>query len=539
MPSWILHSPISPLSPGSTIFPDGLLAPAWIAKHQHFVPSVFISFFTFGSDPTKNTLNDNLLKSEIAKIKAQILKSEYRTRYAVVLLSDTSLIDAVDTDERLANIKRATGLDPKNSLFFLPQKASQVEIRAFVANILATLHPVCIEYYRDLTKHARRKKGRGAVPSPTAAPRGTSHPLTQQGWNVRYDFKMGVFAEFRQEMDVALRHYQAALESLFGSDGILETTASWSPRWDEIRLLADTIALRQIRCELWGLTPTSAVRSWLRYKDKLRDLLDRRGKGSSNYGWEAWESRWAQIMAQLIQRADLPVFKISKPISADDPLVDGVNAVFSLPEKQVPLGGLPPWELLHHAGYWYKISADHAKRRFILARDIPEEDRIPPGMSPATKVSARNQTYDNYLVPEPHLEIPVQGTAGGFEHWRDIVTKLDEAVVEFEARGQMRKVEQLQLEISRTLLYAKRYEDTFKILRTLWETMSWRRDGWWDIASEVLWALHECALRVQDLETYVLTEWELYSPGKAFEYSCYIYSNTTKFSQQSTDTDTT
>jgi trafficking protein particle complex subunit 11 len=490
------------------------MTPTWVAKHQHYVPAVFVSFFSLSSDPNRNSLNDNQLKVEINTIKGQLQKSEYRTRYAVVLLSDKTVGEDPGIEERLTTIRRATGLDPKTSLFLLPPSSSKAELRAFVVSLLSTLQPVCVEYYRDLTKHARRKRGRGAAPPPTAPPTGTaSHPLTQTGWNVRYDFKLGVFAEFRQEMDAAQRHYNIALDALFGADGIFETTASWSRRWDEIRLLGDAVALRHIRCLLWNNYPTAAAQTWLKYKIKLRDLVDRRGKGSSNYSWEAWESRWAQVMAQLIQRAELPVFSIRQPIAEDDPLVDGINPVFSPPEKQFPIGErLPPWELLHHAGYWYKLSADHAKRRFIIARDIPEEDRTAPATTPAGKMSARNQTYDHYLVPQPHLEMPLSGTAGGFEHWKDIVQKLSHACDEFEARGQLRKVEQLQLDISRNLLHVKRYDDAFKVLRPLWENMAWRREGWWSIASEVLWALHECALRVKDSETYVVTEWELYSP---------------------------
>ncbi|KAF2731171.1 hypothetical protein EJ04DRAFT_579327 [Polyplosphaeria fusca] len=519
-PVWILHSPISPLTPGSPIYPDGVIAPSWVSKHQHHVPAVFMSFFAFGSDPNTNSLHDNQLKTEINKIKGQIQKADYRTRYAVVLVSDKSVLDAPDTEERLATIRRATGLDPKNSLFLLPPNTSSTELRSFVTSVLSAVHPLCVEYYRDLTKHARRKKGRGTVPPPTIPPtRGTSQTLSHPGWNVRYDFKLGVFAEFRQEMDAAQRHYNIALDSLFGSEGIFETTASWLPRWDEIRLLADTVALRHIRCLLWNSYPTSAVQSWLRYRTRLSSLLDRRGKGTSNYGWAAWESRWAQIMAELIQRCELPVFRITTPISKDDPLVDGVNVMYSLPEKQIPMGErLPPWELLHHAGYWFKLSADHAKRRFIIARDIPEEDRSPPGKAPATRVSNRNQMYDLYLVPETHLENPVPGSGEGFQHWKDIVEKSNASLAEFHRRGQRRKVEQLQLEISRTLLYEKQYEEAFKVLRPLWETMTWRQEGWWSLASEVLWSLHECALRVQDPETYVATEWELYSkvfPGKS------------------------
>ncbi|KAF2266850.1 hypothetical protein CC78DRAFT_614666 [Lojkania enalia] len=512
-PVWILHSPISPLTPGSAIFPDGVVAPSWVAKHQHYVPSVFVSFFAFTSDPNLNSLHDNQLKTEINKIKGQIQKSEYRTRYIVVLLSDKTVLEAPDMEDRLSTIRRATGLDPKNSLFFLPPNASQIELRTFVHSVLSTLQPVCVEYYRDLTKHSRRKKGRGTVPLPTAPPtRGTSQTLSHPGWGVRYDFKLGIFAEFRQEMDAAQRHYGIALDALFGSEGIFETTASWSPRWNEIRLLGDAIALRHIRCQLWNNYPTSAVQTWLKYRSRLINIIDRRGKGTSNYGWAAWESRWAQVMAQLVQRAELPVFRISRPISQDDPLIDGVNSIFSPPEKQFPIGErLPPWELLHHAGYWYKLSSDHAKRRFILARDMPEEDRIPPGISPAHKVSNRNQTYDHYLVPEPHLENPIPGSNGGFDHWQDIVEKSNAAIVEFDERGQRRKVEQLQLEVSRTLLHAKKYDQAFEVLRPLWETMTWRKEGWWSLASEVLWGLHECALRIQDPETYVATEWELYS----------------------------
>ncbi|KAF2833226.1 hypothetical protein CC86DRAFT_310940 [Ophiobolus disseminans] len=515
--SWTLHSPISPLSPGATSFPDGVIAPSWLAKHQDYVPSAFISFFDFTTDPITNSLHDNQLKTDINKIKGQIQRSEYRTRFVVVLLSDKTILESPDIEERLANIRRTTGLDPKNSLFFLPPNTSQVELRAFVTSVLSVLQPICVEYYRDLTKHARRKKGRGTIPPPTAPPtRGTSQTLSYPGWGVRYDFKLGVFAEFRQEMDAAQRHYNIALEALFGPEGIFEITASWSPRWDEIRQLADVIAMRHIRCQLWNNSPTAAAQTWLRYKMRLRDVLDRRGKGTSNYGWEAWESRWAQVMAQIIQRAELPAFRITQPDA--DPLSEGTNAVFALPEKQFPVGErLPPWELLHHAGYWQRLSAEHAKRRLFLAREMPEEDRTPPGMSPATRVSNRNQIYDGYMVPQPHEELPLSGVAGGFEHWDDISSKLRAAVVEFQARGQHRKVDQLQLDVARTLLHVKRFDEAFEILRPLWQTMTWRREGWWSPASEVLWGLHECALRVGDRETYLATEWELYSqvvPGK-------------------------
>ena len=38
------HSPLSPLTPSSPLFPDGLIAPIWIRKHTTLIPSVFVLF---------------------------------------------------------------------------------------------------------------------------------------------------------------------------------------------------------------------------------------------------------------------------------------------------------------------------------------------------------------------------------------------------------------------------------------------------------------------------------------------------------------
>lgn len=38
------HSPLSPLTPSSPLYPDGLIAPIWIRKHTSLVPSVFVLF---------------------------------------------------------------------------------------------------------------------------------------------------------------------------------------------------------------------------------------------------------------------------------------------------------------------------------------------------------------------------------------------------------------------------------------------------------------------------------------------------------------
>jgi solute carrier family 25 protein 38 len=497
-----------------------VFTPFWIEKHQKHVPCLLIAFFDFTSDANLNSLNDNQLKSEINGLRNALSQSEYKTRFAVVLLSDKTILEAPDIEDRLATIRRATGLDPKSGLFFLPPNTSRVEVSSFVTSILTTLQPQCIEYYRDLTKHSRRKKNRGNAPPPTIPPtRTSSQPLSNHGWGIRYDVKLGTFAEFRQEMEAACRHYTSALESLMSPDGTLETTASWSPRWAEARLLADMMAFRIIRCLLWSQLSTTAAQSWINYRDRMRELVDRRGKGSANYGWEAWESRWAKLMAELIQRADIPALSITDSIdmtASTLPSKSSENTTFLPPEKAIPVGErLAPWNHLHHPGYWMRLSARSAKRRRRYALEIPEEDRAPPSQSPASAVANRQRTYDLYLALEPHIESPISAE-NGFSHEADIIERLDSASRLFSERNQTRFADRLRLEIAREYLRKGDFNEATKLLKALWQGTMWRKEKWWLPLFELTRTLSECAHSVGNVPTLVGTLFELHSPQLRF-----------------------
>lgn len=421
----------------------------------------------------------------------------------VALLSEKSIVQSPDVEERLANIRKATGLDSKTSLFFLPPQSSAVELQAFVETIVSTIYPMCIEYYRDLSKHSRRKRNRGVIPPPTAPPTsGTSQTLSSQGWNVRYDFKLGVFAEFRQEMDSAVRSYESGYEGLLGPD-VLEAIASWSPRWNEARLLADVFAIRILRCLLWNVNTTAAVRRWELHRERIRDFVDRRGKGSSTYGWEAWETRWATVMAEMIQKSSIADF--------------GGLATFLQAEKTIAIGErIQPWEYLHHSGYWFRSASKHMMKRRVLALAIPEEDRSPPGSSPASQIASKAYTYDTYLCPEPHEENPLPGHPG-VDHSALIIELLGKAIFEFQKRSQSRLVQELQLQSAKESMKKEAWEDALKILRPLWQRMSFRGEGWWDAVEEIGWALRKAAVRAGDGGSVVAVDWELMNRSISYQ----------------------
>jgi trafficking protein particle complex subunit 11 len=483
------------------------VTPIWIAKHQSRLPAALISFFYLISDPNTSSLRDNQLKSEINNIRSVLASTNYKTKFVVILLAENGPIPVQHLDERIAVLRRATGLDSK-TLFFLQYGVSLTEIVEFTGMVLTSLSSFCIEYYRDLSKHARRKRGRSTVPLPTVPPTsGTSQVLPSQGWNVRYEFKLAVFAEFRQEMDAAGRNYEGAYEALFVPE-LLESISSWSPRFNEARLLADIIALRIIRCQLWTGQTTGAVRSWINHRSRMQDLIDRRGKGTGNYGWEAWEATWSKAMAQLVERADaVPLL----PLEPLDPLFRKTGAIFALPEKAVPMGErIAPWEALHHQGYWLRKTQPHIHRRRALALQMPEDDRASPGKSPASVIASKAHLYDTYLTLEPHLEHPVDGQPG-YDYSSHIVSNLDAAVLHFSARNQLRTAERIELDIAREHMRSELWEEALTILRPLWSQFAWRQAGWWTLLAEVGWALRACALRTANAETLLSVEWELHN----------------------------
>ena len=495
----VLHSPLSPLTPSSPLWADGIVSPLWITKHQARLPCAFLSFFSLSSDPNTSSLQDNKLKSEINNVRSVLSSSSYRTRHVVVLLGDGVLATS-DLEERLANLRRATALDAK-SFYYLGHGSSRAQITAFVNTILSSLHPLCIEYYRDLSKHARRKRNRSATPQPTAQP-GNSNVLSLQGWNVRYEFKLAVFAEFRQEMDAACRNYETAYDGLFAPE-IIDDTAAWSPRFNEARLLADVIAFRTLRCLLWTDQVVMAVRSWLTHRDRMADLVNRRGRGTNNYGWEAWLSAWASIMADVVSRSEYPMLNAKLPDGS------GLQPIYVNVEKSVAGGERwSPWEQLHHEGYWLEIAKKSILARQKWAHQIPEEDRQPPSRSPASTVASKAHLYDTYLALEPYREVPVDGSLG-YDYSEELVTTLETAITHFTRRGQLRKTDILGLQRASRQIETKSWEAATSTLRELYSSQLWRSAGWWQLLQGIGWALLDCLVHAKNGDLLLKLLWEL------------------------------
>ncbi|CAK7217767.1 hypothetical protein SBRCBS47491_003282 [Sporothrix bragantina] len=504
--SVVLHSPFSPLSPSCSLYPDGIIDGDWIQKHQEIVPSVFLCFYTLTTDSTTATLQDNKIKADISAFRTAVQQSGYRSRVAVgVFVPSTTDADA---QERLENIRKGSGTDTKH-FFAIPVAtaagAPVDELHRVAENMLTNVYTVAMDYYRELGRHTRKKRGRGSAPQPSVPPTsGTSQTLSLAGWHIRYDVKAAVLAEFRQETDAALRLLDQAYETLMGPEVLAETIPHWSPRWNEARLLADTLAIRSLRCLLMAGQYSAAVRRWTMYRDRLRNLLDARGRGTANYGWQAWEARWAVVMADLIQRVGVPEL---------DPR-NGGKDIYLLPERSMIAERLAPWEFLHHRGYWYRIAARHTAARRSLAHAIPEDDRRPPDFSPASQIAHRAFSYDDYMCPPPHQEYPLVGQGPAVSHSAAIVSYLETARGEFARRNQVREAAEVALECGREYVTTRKWKAAVDVLAPLWTskaTTSW--SSWFDVREELAWTLRAAASELdhdqQRNDLLVAIDWEL------------------------------
>lgn len=201
-------------------------------------------------------------------------------------------------------------------------------------------------------------------------------------------------------------------------------------------------------------------------------------------------------MAELLQKAKIPEFTSSKTI-------------YLSPEKTIPIGErLLPWHHLHHPGYWYQQAIKHHYLRCSYALAMPDEDRSSPGSTPASKVAIRASTYDTYFCPEPHEENPLPGHKG-VDHSSLVLPSFDKAVVEYNTRQQSRIVEDLKLQIAREHVRSEAWDDAFKVLFPLWKSLSFRKDGWWDIVEEVGCLLRSVAVKVGNGEAVLAVNWEL------------------------------
>lgn len=136
-------------------------------------------------------------------------------------------------------------------------------------------------------------------------------------------------------------------------------------------------------------------------------------------------------------------------------------------------------------------------KRFSTRNSPPTESTIPiPSI------------YDTYLYKELSRRSP-DPDLGIEDNYETRLKILQSSAGYFLKQDRIRAVERLQLETARLYMQEKQWANAIRIIKPLWQTLSWRRAGWWRLVEEVACALRECARMMGDSDTLIAVEWEL------------------------------
>ncbi|KAL1746670.1 Gryzun, putative trafficking through golgi-domain-containing protein [Schizophyllum fasciatum] len=504
------HSPLSPLTPSSPLYPDGLIAPIWIRKHTQLVPSVFVLFMRLYEHPSTQPQSpldlahvhetererheeerryDADLATDIALRKKST--NERGIKLTVVLLASRRLLDDPTLDSRLTFIRRTSGLDSRAALFVL-SPVSPVELQDFVRSLQQALYEPSIEYYTNHSKRVRRKRNRHASQAPIPlSPLATSthivRPLRPEGWTVRYEYKMACFAEFRGEGEVALKHYQDAYSTLiimFGSPLILPPRTK---RWAEAKVLADCINVKIVKLYLYNNEHALALSHHTSHIRQFGDFSRGWGIGEDTFEYWSWIARQHRIFAELLEhgtRANLriPVHRPSFPLQQPAGMEPMVRAL-----------GVNPSSALQHPGFYYYIAAHCTEMR--RARFLDALGALSPS-------AAASPGFANERKVE-HLVIILELYTKAYELFKKYTPA--------SASQPGRQTLYIAYKIAQTYQTSGKFDMAVRFFERIAKT--YRREQWGDMLRPLLATWYECAKLLGDMDLSVRLVIEMLGHG--------------------------
>lgn len=115
--------------------------------------------------------------------------------------------------------------------------------------------------------------------------------------------------------------------------------------------------------------------------------------------------------------------------------------------------------------------------------------------------------------PEPSVQSSA-ASSPELQQGGQVLSSLRSSIALLEQQKLLRSVQELKLELAKELIELQAWDDALRVLRPLWQGMSYRNEGWWDIVEEVCWTLRMVARRTSDRGTLVAVDWELMNSSK-------------------------
>ncbi|KAJ3383004.1 hypothetical protein HDU84_003911 [Entophlyctis sp. JEL0112] len=551
--------PLSPRDPASPLYPDGIMAPQWLERYRSQSPSNVVMFARLSEPPEELYSRINAIRVTPANTRKT---APVPYKFAVVLMLEENEPTPVSaaTDARIQALRRACQLDSKNSVILFPHGSSASE---FVPKLQRLLYDDAVAFYREHGRRAKKKKGkiiangpvpaRGnsgliSIPVPSVDLLGMDSPdspasLSQLGWNVRHDYKMGVFAEFRQDLETAMIHYQYAYQylvemfhSTLSSTGFLsgngfDHLTPFTQRWTDARIFSDCVSIKMCKLSFFLENPFAAMSWHQKHMANFKILPEFAGEmsgsaaalavpglrllaslvpGNGSYEYWAWVSKQCRVFGELVEgavnnglRVPFPPAGSSLTATALAGLSAGsVNSQTILHALSVThtsgtvssghdtstgsfaaLSTSVPSIVIQNAGYYYYLSASCSEERWARFRVL--EEFLKAGSAVQSSNTARSKVEQASRAAERHFD---HGT-----HTIDILTKSYE---QFKRAKNGRMTLFLAAEIARIYEASGKSEMALKFFERIAKT--YRKEKWnFAIVASILRHSVACARRLE------------------------------------------
>ncbi|KAJ1651754.1 hypothetical protein IWQ61_007755, partial [Dispira simplex] len=582
------HSQFSPLNRHSPLFPEGLISPQWMTCHHQRYPSVLVSFhdLKFHHNISANvpqastmgdqthplasqsvdsfTLADERLASDL--LYGQRIAKMRGLRYIPLLIVDEEEHTQSSTDERIHRIRKRASVDGKLALTVLrPMNSEQFD--QTMVGLTQGLLDYSMTHYRELAKRAKRRSQHLMVadlPSPgpvqdkpSMADNGASgdstgpmvtaatsfadltfatfgqrtetkyidpHGLPMEGWLVRYQYKQGVFAEFRQDIVTALKHYcEAYTHILDYAERVaqrgypqLDRLLLFTPRWEELRAFMDSLCWKIRKLYFYTNSHASSAENFNGYINSFSSILHNAGYGEeASYYWN-WLTNQHQTFAALLElgikhRLQLPLSTLPNARlsgsgrdmtsgQAGGLVIDrSVIASYTIPDV-----GTNPATLVQHPGHYYHAAAlCNAQFRNTLSKELAGNEAT-TGMEGSAEEDPVRRNYDRYYSV-PLRDRPVD------QSYQTSIGLLTHAYELFRQYRNVRYTLYMASEIAETYFEWGKYDTATKFFERIAKT--YRREQWATILSSTLrWSLH-CAVETDAWASVAKLLLELLAPN--------------------------
>lgn len=387
--SYNSHSLLSPLNPSSDLYPNGLMSERWIQKYLHLTPTTFVSLHLINTNlDTKEEQQaaDGALIKTINDLKTQLALRNIKL--VVIIISQTLPAEDPTLNDRVYYLRKNTGLAARTGMLLLPP-STDIEVETLAEAVCYLAYANSQDFYTGIAKRIRKKRGKNKVA--LSDRRLDMSPLSHAGWEVRYNFKLAAMAEFRQEIESAIKSYEntyeMALELFETLHPLTETSAQ---RWSEFRLFLDIVAYKIMKLYFYMGQGNHGYKKYTLHVNSMSIITTQKGFDKNSFSFRHWKASLDGLVADLI---DMTAGAL---ISYDSPLADQFNI-------------LVPGDNLPRSGYWY-LSAAQTLLEIVISKNYNKNsntdknnDTPKPQQTTDASVKISGKQQKNDVAVDPYF----------------------------------------------------------------------------------------------------------------------------------------